>query len=65
MRDVGVIERGQRLRLTRGAGEALRIVRERPGQHLDRNIAVERRIPRAIHLAHPAGAERRDDLVRA
>src|SRR5690349_10145966 len=33
-------------------------------QHLDRDVASEARVARSIHLAHAAGAERRDDLVR-
>ena len=36
---------------------------ERRGQHLDRDLAAEPRVARAVDLAHPAGAERRDDLV--
>ena len=35
------------------------------GQNLDGDVAAEPRVARAIDLAHPAGAERRDDLVRA
>ena len=33
-------------------------------QHLDRDVPVELR-PRPVHLAHPARAERRKDLVGA
>ena len=33
------------------------------GQDLDRDVAVEPRIARAIDLAHSSGAERRNDLV--
>ena len=33
------------------------------GQHLDRDVAAEARVPRAIDLAHAAGAERGDDFV--
>ena len=35
------------------------------GQDLDRDVAAEPRVARAIDLAHAAGAERRDDLVGA
>ena len=35
----------------------------RVGQHLDRHVALEPRVPRPVDLAHPARAERRDDLV--
>jgi hypothetical protein len=32
---------------------------------LDRDLAIQLRVARAIDLAHAAGAERRDDFVRA
>ncbi len=32
--------------------------------NLDRNCSIQPRVPRAIHLAHPARAQRRHDLVR-
>ena len=35
------------------------------GQDLDRDVAIELRVARAIHLAHAAGAEGGEDLVRA
>jgi len=35
------------------------------GQHLERHLAAQAQVLRAIHLAHAAGAERRDDLVGA
>ena len=41
------------------------VVDEVLGQHLDRDVALEARVARAVHLAHAAGAERRQDLVRA
>ena len=34
-------------------------------QHLDRDVALEPRVARAVDLAHAARAERRQDLVRA
>jgi hypothetical protein len=33
-------------------------------QNLDRDGAVEPRIPGPIHFSHPASAERRDDFIR-
>src|SRR5437867_7644320 len=33
------------------------------GEYLDRDRAVQPRVARAINLPHPAGADRRDDLV--
>ena len=63
MRDVRVIQRGERLRLAREAGEAIGIGSERLRQDLDRDVAIEPRVARAIDLAHAAGAEQRDDFV--
>ena len=44
--------------------QARRIRRRLRRQHLDRHLATESRVPRAVHLPHPARAERREDLVR-
>ena len=60
----GWLSDGQQLRFALEARETLGVLRERRGQHLDRDVATELRVPRAVHLAHAAGAERRDDLVR-
>ncbi len=60
-----MVQRGDRPRFTLkplarelGAGEARR-------QHLDGDLAVEAAVARAIDLAHTAGADGGDDLVRA
>ena len=53
------------LRLALKPREPLRIGGERLGQDLDRDVAIQLRVARAIDLAHAAGAERRQDLVRA
>ena len=47
------------------AVEAIDVGRERRGQHLDRDVASEPRIARAIDLAHAARAEGGHDFVRA
>ena len=41
----------------------LRVGRDVVGHHLDGDIPVEPRVPRAIHLAHAAGADGRNDFV--
>ena len=41
------------------------IVRDRAGQSLERDLAMQAKIPGAVDLTHAAGAERRDDLVGA
>ena len=60
-----MVERGGGARLLLEAAQAIGVGGERGGQDLDRHVAPEPRIARAIDLAHAAGAERRDDLVRA
>src|SRR5262249_28292546 len=63
--DVRVTQRRQRLCFAREARETLGIAREQIGQHLDGDVPIELRVARAIHLAHPAGADGADDFVRA
>ena len=63
--DVRMIQRRERLRFALEAGQAIGISRERVGQDLDRDVAIQLRVARAIHLAHAAGADRRGDLVGA
>jgi hypothetical protein len=43
----------------------IRIEPDRAMQHLYSDVAVKTRVASAIKLAHAAGAQRRDDLVRA
>ena len=45
------------------ARERLRVVGETLGKNLDRDVALQPRVPGAIHLAHSAGAERREHLI--
>ena len=63
--DVRVVERREGSGLTLETQEPFGVVRDVTGQHLESHVAVKSRIARAIHLAHPAGTEQRDDLVRA
>ena len=58
-----MIQRGEQARFPRESGPALRIRGESRGQNLDRHIAPEFGVARAIHLAHAPGAEKRRDLV--
>jgi hypothetical protein len=64
MCDVGMIERGQPLRFALESCESFRIASGKFRQNLDGDVAIQPWIVRSIDLAHPAGAERRDDLVR-
>ena len=45
--------------------QAIRVAGYRGRQHLDRHLASQIRVGRPIHLAHAAGADGGDDLVRA
>ena len=64
-RDVRMVQRGQHLGLALEPREPVRVAREGRRKDLHRDVAVELRVPRAIHLAHPAFAEQRDDFVGA
>ena len=56
-RDVRVVQRGQGLGFALEPREAIRVGGERHGENLDRNVAPQLGIARAIDLAHAAGAE--------
>lgn len=62
---VRVIERSQDFRLALETGEPVWICRHSGRQDLDRDLTLQARVGRAVHLAHPAGAKRRDDAVRS
>jgi hypothetical protein len=64
-RDVGVIERRQRLRFAGEPSKPVGITGEGLGQDLQRDVAIELRVAGTVHLAHPAGAEGGENLVRA
>ena len=65
VRDVGMIQRREGLRFAREPREPFGVAREDIGQHLDRDVAIQLRIARAIDLAHAAGAQGGEDLIRA
>src|SRR5580704_14190194 len=58
-----MIERGQHLGFALESCESLRIASGKVRQNLDGDVAIQPLIVRPIDLAHPAGAERCDDLV--
>jgi hypothetical protein len=57
-----VVQRGERLRLTRKPGKPVGIVRKRVGEDFERDIAMQLRIARAIDLPHAPFADRRGDV---
>ena len=54
---------GERLRLAFEARQTIRIARDRVGEDLDCNRAIQSRVAGTIDFAHAAGAERRDDFI--
>jgi hypothetical protein len=60
-----VVQRREHLRFAPEARQALQIDRERIGQDLERDVAIELRVARAIDLPHSAAADRGEHVVRA
>ena len=56
-------ERRDRAGFALEARERLGVIGKLLGKHLDRNLAAEAQVFRPVHLAHAAGAERRENLV--
>ena len=65
MANVRMVERRERLRLTLEPREPFGIAGEDVRENLDRDVAIESSVAGSVDLAHPARAQRRDDLVRA
>ena len=65
VRDVRMIERREDFRFALEAGEPLGIRRDRGRQDLDGDLALQLRVGRPIHLAHPACADLGGDFVGA
>ena len=61
--DVRMIQRRQRLGFPVEARQTFGIARQSGGHHLDGDLAVEPRILSAIHLAHAARAQRRQNRI--
>ncbi len=57
-------ERGDRAGLALEAGAPVGIGRNTLRQDLDRDVAAEPRVARAVDLAHPSGPNEADDFVR-
>ena len=60
---IGMIDRSGGSSFLLETTESIGILGERRRQDLDRDVARDARVARAIHLAHPARPERGDDLV--
>ena len=59
-----MIQRGEHLRFSLEARHALGIASHGFGQNFQGHVATELAVARAIHFAHAARTNRRDDLVR-
>ena len=64
-RDVGVIQGGEELGFTLEASQSVLVSGEVLRQNLDRHVTIQLRIPRPIHLARGARAERLENLIMA
>jgi hypothetical protein len=65
VRNVGMVQRGERLGFPGESGKAVRISGKGVGQDLQRDIAIELRIAGPKHLPHSPFADRRGDVVAA
>ena len=63
--DVRMVQRGEDLRFADEPCEAIGIVGDGGQQHFDRDVAIQLRVARAIHLAHAADANRIEDFKNA
>ena len=64
LRDVRMVQRGESLRLAGEPRGTVGVAREEMREDLDRDLALQLRVARAIDLTHTSSAERRDDFVR-
>jgi hypothetical protein len=63
--EVGMVETGNGSRPALETRSTLGVLREFGRQHLDRDVATEPRVLRAVDLAHAPGADRGHDFVGA
>jgi hypothetical protein len=64
-RDAGVVQQPRRARFLLEAPEALGVADDVRGKDLDRDLASEPGVARAVHLAHAARSEQAQDFVGA
>ena len=61
--NIGVIQGGRRTRLLFETAQPVRLGRRKPRQNLDGDVAIQPRVPGAIHLAHASRPNERNDFV--
>ena len=64
-RDVRMVKLGQKLRLQREPLQTLDVLDKRRGEHLDRDVAIQPRIARAVDFSHSARADGLEDHERS
>ena len=64
-RDVRMVKLGQKLRLQREPLQTLAVLDKRRGEHLDRDVAIQPRIARAVDFSHSARADGIEDHERS
>src|SRR5208283_4359622 len=62
--NVGMVERRDRARFLLKTAQAVGVFGQSLGQNLDGDVAAESGVARAVHFAHPARSERRNNFVR-
>ena len=65
VRDVRMVQRRENLRFAPESCETFGVVRNGRKENLDRDVAIQLRVTRAVDLAHTAGAECGEDFVGA
>ena len=60
-----MVEGRERLRFAFEARDRIGIGRRQIGKDLDRDVAIQPAVVRPVDVAHPAGANRRENLVRS
>ena len=60
-----MVERGEDFGFALETRESIGVRRDRRRQDFDRDLALEIRVGRAVHLAHATDAKKGDDLIRA
>lgn len=62
---MGMVERRKHLRLALESRRTFLIQRDGVGQYLDRHLAAQLRVARAVDFTHPARTKGRNDFVGA
>ena len=64
-RDVGMVQRGEHFGFALKARQPLESAATSVGKHLERDVALQVRVGRAVHLAHPAHTDEGGHSVRS